>query len=59
MKEALRVRFAKRLPTRDDIKKMFEAEWKKITPAVFERYVAHYRERLQAVIDAKGGHSGY
>ena len=56
MKEALRVRFAKRLPTRDDIKKMFEAEWKKITPAVFERYVAHYRERLQAVID---GHSGY
>lgn len=41
------------------LKVIIEEEWNAITPALCDKYVQTMKSRLQAVIDANGGHTKY
>jgi len=48
-----------KISNKDDLKRALLAEWQKIAPEFTEKLVESMRNRLKAVIKAKGGHTKY
>ena len=54
----LKRRVAKRFPrTLAELRQCVEEEWAALELSDFARYIGNMKERCQAVVDAKGGHT--
>jgi len=47
------------IETADDLDRAIKAEWEAISPTTLQRLYLKYKDRLRAVIDARGGVTKY